>query len=242
MGGFHQKTSVDKSKSNGQSSLIEIKNLKKSLHGGGRRVSILNGVTLKVPEGQFLTVTGPSGSGKTTLLSLIAGLDSATSGTIKISGQDITLLDENQLALFRGKSFGFIFQNFHLIPTLTALENVVLARELGGGSDAVEKASILLSQVGLYDRLYHYPSQMSGGEQQRLSLARAFVNEPKLVLADEPTGNLDSKNTDIIMKLISDLHQTNGATIIMVTHEPKLAKLAQRTIVMEDGVIVRDSL
>ena len=205
-------------------------------------MDILNGIDLSIPEGQFLAVTGPSGSGKTTFLSLIAGLDSLTGGTIEIDGQDISRLDEDQLALLRSKSFGFVFQNFHLIPTLTALENVVLARELGRGAGALEKASALLEEVGLKDRLKHYPSQMSGGEQQRLCLARAFVNEPEIVLADEPTGNLDSKNTETIMNLISDLHQIKGATVVMVTHEPELAKLAERIIVMEDGRIVEDLL
>ena len=220
--------------------MIKIKNLDKFLYGGGHRVDILNGINLIIPQGQFLAVTGPSGSGKTTLLSLIAGLDSVSNGSIEIDGQEIAGWKEDQLALLRSKSFGFVFQNFHLIPTLTAIENIILARELGGGTDAPEKAAALLEQVGLKDRLKHYPAQMSGGEQQRLSIARAFVNEPKIVLADEPTGNLDSKNTENIMHLISDLQKTKGATIVMVTHEPELANQAQRIIVMEDGLIVKD--
>ena len=222
--------------------MIEIKNLSKSLFGGGHEVGILNKVNLYVPDGQFLAISGPSGSGKTTLLSLIAGLDTVSGGSIEIDGQDITSLNEDQLAILRGKSFGFVFQNFHLIPTLTALENVVLAGELGGKTDVLEKALCLLEQIGLKERLNHYPSQMSGGEKQRLSLARAFVNEPGIVLADEPTGNLDSKNTEIIMNLILNLHKTKQVIIMMVTHESELAKRAQRTILIEDGRIIKDTL
>ena len=222
--------------------MIRISGLNKSLHGGGHQVDIINGIDLTVPDGQFIVVTGPSGSGKTTLLSLMAGLDAPTSGTILIDDQDITKLNEDELAELRGERFGFIFQNFHLIPTLTALENVVLPAELGGTSNAHKKSVDLLSVVGLAERIHHYPAQLSGGEQQRLCLARAFVNEPDIVLADEPTGNLDSKNSDRILDLMMELHQTRKATVVLVTHEPDIAGKSQRILTMADGKIVEDTL
>lgn len=221
--------------------MILIRQLTKSLHGGGHKVDILNGIDLAIPDAQFITITGPSGSGKTTLLSLIAGLDTPTSGAVVIDGQDITRLNEDELARLRGNRFGFVFQNFHLIPTLTALENVMLSAELKNGTGALERSSRLLSEVGLGDRLHHYPSQLSGGEQQRLALARAFVNEPDIVLADEPTGNLDSKNSERIMDLISKLHKERKATVILVTHEPHIAARSQRILTMGDGKIVHDT-
>ena len=214
----------------------------KTLRGGGHEVEILKSLDLTVPTGQLLAITGESGSGKTTLLSLIAGLDTPTSGQIVIDGQDITKLDEDELALLRGKRFGFIFQNFHLIPTLTALENVVLAAELNNTPGATKKATDLLGTVGLSDRLHHYPVQLSGGEQQRLSLARAFVNEPDIILADEPTGNLDSKNSDHIIELMLELHRVKQATIILVTHELHVAEGSQRILTLADGQIISDRL
>jgi len=222
--------------------LIRISGLNKSLHGGGHQVDIINGIDLTIPSGQFVVVTGPSGSGKTTLLSLMAGLDAPTSGTILIDDQDITKLNEDELAELRGERFGFIFQNFHLIPTLTALENVVLSAELGGTSNSHKKSVDLLGVVGLAERIHHYPAQLSGGEQQRLCLARAFVNEPDIVLADEPTGNLDSKNSDRILDLMMELHQTRKATVVLVTHEPDIAGKSQRILTMADGKIVEDTL
>jgi putative ABC transport system ATP-binding protein len=222
--------------------LIRISGLNKSLHGGGHQVDIINGIDLTVPDGQFIVVTGPSGSGKTTLLSLMAGLDAPTSGTILIDDQDITKLNEDELAELRGERFGFIFQNFHLIPTLTALENVVLSAELGGTSNSHKKSVDLLGVVGLAERMHHYPAQLSGGEQQRLCLARAFVNEPDIVLADEPTGNLDSKNSNRVLDLMMELHQTRKATVVLVTHEPDIAKKSQRILTMADGKIVEDTL
>ena len=212
----------------------------KTLHGGGHKVEILKSIDLTIPTGQFIAITGHSGSGKTTLLSLIAGLDAPTDGKINIDGQDITKLNEDELALLRGNRFGFIFQNFHLIPTLTALENVVLSLELNNTPGATKKSEDLLSKVGLGDRLNHYPAQLSGGEQQRLSIARAFVNEPDIILADEPTGNLDSKNSDHIMNLIQELHQIKQATIILVTHESQVANQSQRILTLEDGKIISD--
>ena len=222
--------------------MIRISGLNKSLHGGGHQVDIINGIDLTIPSGQFVVVTGPSGSGKTTLLSLMAGLDAPTSGTILIDDQDITKLNEDELAELRGERFGFIFQNFHLIPTLTALENVVLSAELGGTSNSHKKSVDLLGVVGLAERIHHYPAQLSGGEQQRLCLARAFVNEPDIVLADEPTGNLDSKNSDRILNLMMELHQTRKATVVLVTHEPDIARKSQRILTMADGKIVEDTL
>ena len=221
--------------------MIQIRQLKKSLHGGGHRVDILNGIDLTIPSGQFLAITGPSGSGKTTLLSLVAGLDTPTSGSIVIDDQDITKLDEDALASLRGRRFGFIFQNFHLIPTLTALENVILAAELNDTPSPQKKSEDLLGMVGLAERLGHYPAQLSGGEQQRLCLARAFVNEPEIVLADEPTGNLDSKNSGHILDLIQELHRVKRATVLLVTHEPEIAAKSQRILTLEDGAIVKDS-
>ena len=222
--------------------MIEIIGLVKTLRGGGHEVEILKSLDLTVPTGQLLAITGESGSGKTTLLSLIAGLDTPTSGQIVIDGQDITKLDEDELALLRGKRFGFIFQNFHLIPTLTALKNVVLAAELNDTPGAAKKANDLLGTVGLSDRLHHYPVQLSGGEQQRLSLARAFVNEPDIILADEPTGNLDSKNSDRIIELMLELHRVKQATIILVTHELHVAEGSQRILTLKDGQIISDRL
>ena len=222
--------------------VIEITRLVKTLHGGGHKVEILKSLDLTVPTGQFIAITGQSGSGKTTLLSLIAGLDTPNSGQIVIDEQDITKLDEDELALLRGKRFGFIFQNFHLIPTLTALENVVLSAELNNTPGASKKANDLLGTVGLGDRLHHYPAQLSGGEQQRLSLARAFINEPDIILADEPTGNLDSKNSDRIIELILDLHRVKQATIILVTHEVHVAKSSERILTLADGQIISDQV
>ena len=220
--------------------MIEIIRLIKTLHGGGHKVEILKSLDLAIPSGQFIAITGHSGSGKTTLLSLIAGLDTPTSGTINIDGQDITKLNEDELALLRGKRFGFIFQNFHLIPTLTAVENVVLSAELNNTPGATKKSEDLLGMVGLGDRMQHYPGQLSGGEQQRLSLARAFINEPDIILADEPTGNLDSKNSDRIIKLIRELHRVKQATIVLVTHETQVANQSQRILTLEDGQITAD--
>jgi len=222
--------------------VIEITHLVKTLHGGGHKVEILKSLDLTVPTGQFIAITGQSGSGKTTLLSLIAGLDTPNSGQIVIDEQDITKLDEDELALLRGKRFGFIFQNFHLIPTLTALENVVLSAELNNTPCASKKANDLLGTVGLGDRLHHYPAQLSGGEQQRLSLARAFINEPDIILADEPTGNLDSKNSDRIIELILDLHRVKQATIILVTHELHVAERSERILTLADGQIISDQV
>ena len=220
--------------------MIEIIRLIKTLHGGGHKVEILKSLDLTIPSGQFIAITGHSGSGKTTLLSLIAGLDIPTSGTINIDVQDITKLNEDELALLRGKRFGFIFQNFHLIPTLTAVENVVLSAELNNTPGATKKSEDLLGMVGLGDRMQHYPAQLSGGEQQRLSLARAFINEPDIILADYHTGNIYLKNRERIIKLIRELHRVKQATIVLVTHETQVANQSQRILTLEDGQIIAD--
>ena len=222
--------------------MIQISGLNKSLYGGGHRVDILNTIDLTIPSGQFVAITGASGSGKTTLLSLSAGLDAPTKGTILIDDQDITKLNEDELAELRGQRFGFIFQSFYLIPTLTALENVVLSAELNSTNGSKKKSINLLDVVGLADRLHHYPAQLSGGEQQRLCLARAFVNEPDIVLADEPTGNLDSKNSKHLLDLMIGLHLDKKATIALVTHESSIAEKAERILVMADGKIIEDSM
>ena len=222
--------------------MIQVSGLNKSLYGGGHRVDILNEINLVIPTGQFIAITGASGSGKTTLLSLIAGLDEPTQGEIIIDGQDITKLNEDELAELRGQHFGFIFQNFNLIPTLTALENVVLSAELNGTNGAQKKSIDLLNIVGLSKRNHHYPVQLSGGEQQRLCLARAFVNQPDIILADEPTGNLDSQNSKRVLDLMTNLHHEKKATILLVTHEEDVAQKAERIIVMGDGKIIEDSI
>ena len=222
--------------------MIQVSGLNKSLYGGGHRVDILNEINLIIPTGQFIAITGASGSGKTTLLSLIAGLDEPTQGKIIIDNQDITKLNEDELAELRGQHFGFIFQNFNLIPTLTALENVVLSAELNGTNGAQKKSIDLLNIVGLSKRNHHYPVQLSGGEQQRLCLARAFVNQPDIILADEPTGNLDSQNSKRVLDLMTNLHHEKKATILLVTHEENVAQKAERIIVMGDGKIIEDSI
>ena len=222
--------------------MIQVSGLNKSLYGGGHRVDILNEINLVIPTGQFIAITGASGSGKTTLLSLIAGLDEPTQGKIIIDDQDITKLNEDELAELRGQHFGFIFQNFNLIPTLTALENVVLSAELNGTNGAQKKSIDLLNIVGLSKRNHHYPVQLSGGEQQRLCLARAFVNQPDIILADEPTGNLDSQNSKCVLDLLTNLHQEKKATILLVTHEEDVAQKAERIIIMGDGKIIKDSI
>ena len=222
--------------------MIQVSGLNKSLYGGGHRVDILNEINLVIPTGQFIAITGASGSGKTTLLSLIAGLDEPTQGEIIIDGQDITKLNEDELAELRGQHFGCIFQNFNLIPTLTALENGGRSAELNGTNGAQKKSIDLLNLVGLSKRNHHYPVQLSGGEQQRLCLARAFVNQPDIILADEPTGNLDSQNSKCVLDLLTNLHQEKKATILLVTHEEDVAQKAERIIIMGDGKIIKDSI
>lgn len=221
--------------------LIKIEALHKSLYGGGHEVRIISNLDFHVPAGQFVAITGASGSGKSTLLGLIAGLDTPTNGRIFLDGEDLTQMNEDSLAILRGKKIGIVFQNFHLIPTLTAIENVSIPYELSGGNHSESKAKELLKSVGLDHRLNHYPGELSGGEQQRLAVARAFINGPKLLLADEPTGNLDSANSHTIIDLLEKLHKQHGVTLVLVTHEKDIAAKAERVIELEDGRIVSDS-
>ena len=205
------------------------------LAAGGRSVTILDGVTFDVPVSAILAITGPSGSGKSTLLGLIAGLDRPTSGSITVDGVDITRLDEDALARVRRDTIGFVFQSFHLIPTLTAAENVAVPLEIAGHAGAPARAAALLATVGLADRVDHYPSQLSGGEQQRVALARAVALRPRLLLADEPTGNLDSTTGAQIIELLLTLRDEVGATLVLVTHDTALARYAQRVVRLRDG-------
>ena len=225
-------------------SILAARNLTKSLDSGSHRVDILRGIDLEIPAGQFVAIMGASGSGKSTLLGLLAGLDTATSGTIVLDGIDITGLSEDKLALVRGRKIGFVFQSYQLLPTLTAEENVLLPHELAGGdvSSGVARARSLLESVGLGDRLDHYPVQLSGGEQQRVALARAFMVKPPILMADEPTGNLDSLNGAHVLALLIRLNQREGTTMVLVTHDTALAGRADRIVTMRDGLIVSDEI
>ena len=201
-------------------------------------MNILKGIDLKIPRGQFAAVMGPSGSGKSTLLGLLAGLDTPTSGRILLDGEDITFLNEDQMALLRGRKIGFVFQSYHLVPSLTAEENVLLPLELAGnGHGGRARARQLLERVGLAARRDHYPVQLSGGEQQRVALARAFALQPPILLADEPTGNLDSATGEVVLELLLALNREQGATMVLVTHEQSIARCADRSIVLRDGLI-----
>lgn len=204
-------------------------------------LTILHPLDLTIPDGQFIAVVGPSGSGKSTLLGLIAGLDEPTSGEIRIDGQAITTMDEDSLAELRGGKIGFVFQSFHLIPSLTALENILVPMEIAGARDAPERANQLMEDVDLVARAHHYPSQLSGGEQQRVAIARAFANGPSILLADEPTGNLDSHNGRHVFELMVEMNRKHNATLVLVTHDHELAALADRRISLRDGRVVSDS-
>ncbi|SFR47100.1 putative ABC transport system ATP-binding protein [Yoonia tamlensis] len=208
-----------------------------SLNGNAGRVDILHDITLEIAAGETLGLVGPSGSGKSSLLMLMGGLEQATSGSILALGQELTKMTEDQLARFRRDHMGVVFQSFHLIPTMTALENVATPLELAGARDAFARAQAELAAVGLGDRINHYPSQMSGGEQQRVALARASAPRPRILLADEPTGNLDETNGQAIMDLLFDLRDRHGATLIMVTHAPELAARCDRVVRLRDGRI-----
>lgn len=222
--------------------MIELKNVTKTVRSGAENIDILKNISFVVPAGQFVAVTGASGSGKSTMLGLVAGLDAPSSGEIFVDGDAITKMSEDGLAALRGKKIGFIFQSFHLIPSLTALENVMVPLEIVGANNPRYRAEQLLGDVGLSDRGHHYPSELSGGEQQRIAVARAFSNNPTILLADEPTGNLDSLNGEHIFELMSDLHRQNKTTLIMVTHENELAKKSERVIRLRDGEIESDEL
>jgi putative ABC transport system ATP-binding protein len=222
--------------------MIAVRNLVKTIRNGAREVEIVRGISFDVPSRQFVAIMGPSGSGKSTLLGLMAGLDAPSSGSISIDGIEITSLPENELAQLRGKKLGFVFQSYHLIPTLTAFENVLLPMEFSGGSNgAADRAAQLLENVGLKDRRDHYPVQLSGGEQQRVAIARAFMMRPAVLLADEPTGNLDSENGRHVLDLLIRLNREEGTTLVLVTHDELLASHAERRIVLRDGRIMEDS-
>lgn len=224
------------------SAIVEAIGLTRTIQTPTHRVEILRGIDLRIERGQFAAIMGPSGSGKSTLLGLLAGLDNATSGRILLDGEDITGLSEDRMAEVRGRKIGFVFQSFQLIPTLTAEENVLLPAELAGaGPDAAQRARELLDRVGLCDRLDHYPVQLSGGEQQRVALARAFITRPPILLADEPTGNLDGATGQHVLELLLELNRVEGATLILVTHDPGLAAHADRIITLRDGLVVSDA-
>lgn len=217
--------------------MIEVQHLCHSIHSGDHEIHILNDVGFAIADAETVAITGSSGSGKTTLLGLMAGLDVPTSGRITVNGELISAMDEDQRALFRARHVGFVFQSFHLLPSLTALENVALPLDLLGRKDSHEEAEAYLEQVGLAHRLSHYPSQMSGGEQQRVAIARAFASHPRYLFADEPTGNLDPVTGNRIIELLFDLNSRQQTTLVMVTHEQRLADLCQRQLVIADGTV-----
>ncbi len=224
--------------------MIVAEGLERTYLSAGRPLTVLRDIDLAIEPESFVAIVGPSGSGKTTLLGLLAGLDLPTAGTVRLGGQDLSALTEDERALFRAEKVGFVFQTFHLIPTLTALENVLVPLELNGGigdgKAARERARSLLARVGLGDRLHHYPAQLSGGEQQRVALARAFANRPMILFADEPTGNLDAETGARVIDLLVELNEEARTTLVLVTHDPELAARAHRVIRLAGGRIVSD--
>jgi putative ABC transport system ATP-binding protein len=218
--------------------MIELRGVSKTVPSGAGMLTILHPLDLVVPARQVVAITGPSGSGKSTLLGLLAGLDSPSSGHISIDGIDITALGEDGLARLRGRRIGFVFQFFHLLPSLTALENVLVPMEIARVKDARTRATTLLAEVGLSERGHHYPSQLSGGEQQRVAIARALANDPPLLLADEPTGNLDSTTGAQVIELLLEVNRLRGTTLVIVTHDPELAAVADVAIALRDGRVV----
>ena len=218
--------------------MIELRGVTKQVPSGTGTLTILHPLDLTIPAGTVAAVTGPSGSGKSTLLGLVAGLDAPSAGSIFIDGIDITTLDEDRLARLRGTRIGFVFQFFHLLPSLTAYENVLVPMEIAGVRDATTRATVLLEEVGLTERAHHYPSQLSGGEQQRIAIARALANNPPLLLADEPTGNLDTSTGHHIIELLLEINRTRNTTLVLVTHDPELAARADMTVALRDGRVV----
>jgi putative ABC transport system ATP-binding protein len=221
--------------------VIELRGVSKTVPSGDGTLTILHPLDLVIPAGRVVAITGASGSGKSTLLGLIAGLDAPSTGHILIDNVDITTLSEDALARLRGSRIGFVFQFFHLLPSLTALENVLVPIEIAGGADPRRRADALLSEVGLTERKHHYPSQLSGGEQQRIAIARALANDPPIVLADEPTGNLDSATGRHIIELLLDVHRTRNTTLVLVTHDPEIAAIADTTIALRDGRVLANA-
>jgi putative ABC transport system ATP-binding protein len=220
--------------------MLSASGLTKEYQSGDHRLTVLRDVNFSIEQGEFVAIVGPSGSGKTTLLGLLAGLDTPTRGAVRLDGTDLTALDEDDRARLRGEKVGFVFQSFQLITTLTAIENVQVPLELRGESDAVARARDVLQRVGLGDRLEHFPTQLSGGEQQRVAIARAFSNKPRILFADEPTGNLDSDTGERIVELLESLNSESGSTVVLVTHDLTLARRARRVIRLRDGVVVSD--
>ncbi|MBP0444855.1 ABC transporter ATP-binding protein [Roseomonas sp. SSH11] len=234
-------TDVTAHRDNSGTTLIDARALSFRVVGAGGEVNILRGVDLSVQPGEAVGIVGPSGSGKTSLLMLLAGLERPTGGTLHVAGEDMAVLDEDALARFRRDNLGIVFQAFHLVPTMTALENVAIPLEFAGRPDAFDRAAEALRSVGLGHRLSHYPGQLSGGEQQRVALARAFVAEPALLLADEPTGNLDRATGEMVMDLLFGLRERFSTTLVLITHDPSLAARCERQVRVEDGRIVSDS-
>jgi putative ABC transport system ATP-binding protein len=218
--------------------MIELHGVSKTVPSGDTMLTILHPLDLQIESGRVVAITGPSGSGKSTLLGLLAGLDAPSTGTIVIDGADITAMSEDDLARFRGRRIGFVFQFFHLLPSLTAWENVRVPLEIAGAPDPGVRADALLAEVGLGPRRHHYPSQLSGGEQQRVAIARALANDPAILLADEPTGNLDSGTGHQVIDLLIDVNRRRMTTVVLVTHDPELAQRADVTIALRDGHVV----
>jgi len=228
---------VKKIKRTKMAKILRVENLSKTYNNGNRKLVILDKINFDIEEGETFAIVGPSGSGKTTLLGLSAGLDRSDEGTIELCGENLSELDEDGRAALRNRHVGFVFQNFQLIPTLTALENVAVPLELRGDSSAENEATALLEKVGLQDRMNHYPTQLSGGEQQRVALARAFCNKPKILFADEPTGNLDEATGQNVIDLLLTLNKDLGTTLVIVTHDMELAKKTQRILKLRGGKV-----
>ena len=225
-----------------QKRMLESKNLTKEFTSGDHQLTVLRDVNVSISQGEFVAIVGPSGSGKTTLLGLLAGLDTPTTGTVFLDGTELTGMTEDERALLRGEKVGFIFQSFQLIPSLTALENVQVPLDLRGDRAAQGRARELLERVGLSERAHHFPAQLSGGEQQRVAIARAFANSPRILFADEPTGNLDGGTGAMIVQLLESLNRESGSTVLIVTHDSDIAAHARRTITLRDGEVVSDSI
>jgi len=222
--------------------MLVARELTKEYRSGDQQLAVLRDVNFEIPTGAYVAIVGPSGSGKTTLLGLLAGLDTPSRGLVLLDGANLTAMNEDQRARLRGEKVGFIFQSFQLIPTLTALENVQVPLELQGDTRAGARAREVLDRVGLGDRMHHFPTQLSGGEQQRVAIARAFANSPRILFADEPTGNLDGGTGSRIVELLESLNRESGATVVLVTHDPAIAARATRTIRLRDGLVVSDTL